>query len=104
MRVFQLFRPSSQRGVRCLRILLEYCMGLHCCRIILSCSFVPILPCIEAHFAWRVLSTSVDASRMLVVMALSWRRGGRPSNSSPDMRLASLSMRSVGLDSSASLG
>jgi hypothetical protein len=41
-------------------------MGLHCCRIILSCSFVPIFPCIEARFGWRVMSTSVDASRMLL--------------------------------------
>ena len=83
-------------------------MGLHCCRIILSCSLVPMLPCIEARCACRMLSAFVNASRVLVVMALSWQRGGRPSNSSPGMRLASLSMRSVGsfsgLDSSASLG
>ena len=83
-------------------------MGLHCCRTILICSFVPIVPCIEAHWAWRMLSTRVDASLILVEMALSWRRGGRPSNYSPGMRLASLRMRSVGsfrgLDSSASLG
>jgi hypothetical protein len=62
----------------------------------LSCAFVPICPCIEARWAWRVLSTSVDASLMIVVMALSWRRGGRPSNSSHGMRFASLRMRSVG--------
>jgi hypothetical protein len=83
-------------------------MGLHCCRTIVSCSFVPICPCIETRLAWRVLSTSVEASLMLVMMALSWRRGGRPSNSSPGMRLASLRIRSVGnfsgLDSSASRG
>ena len=83
-------------------------MGLHCCRAILSCSFVPICPCIETRLAWRVLSTSVDASLMLVVMALPWRRGDRPSYSSLDMWFASLRMRSVwslsGLDSSASRG
>ncbi len=108
IRLFQLFRPSSHRGARCLSILLEYCNGLHCFRTILSCSFVPTCPLIETRLAWRVLSTSVDASLMLVVMALSWRRGGRPSNYSHGMRLASLRMRSVGsfsgLDSSASLG
>ncbi len=105
MRVFQLFKPRSHRGTRCLS---EYCMGVHCCRTILSCSFVPMCPCIETRLAWRVLPTSVDASLMLVVMALYWLRGGRPSNSSPVTRLASLRMRSVGrfsgLDSSASLG
>ena len=76
-----MFRPSSHRGAKCLSILLEYCMVLHCCRTIFSCSFVPICPCNETRLAWRVLSTSVDASLMLVVMAFSWRRGGRPSNS-----------------------
>ncbi len=34
--------------------------------------FVPICPFIAARLAWRVLSTSVDASLMLVVMSLSW--------------------------------
>ena len=83
-------------------------MGLHCCRTILSCSFVPICPCIEARLVWRMLSTSIETSLMLVVMSLSWWRGGRPSNSRPGMWLASLRMRSVGslsgLDSSASHG
>ena len=51
-------------------------MGLHCCQTIMSCYVVPICPCIETRLAWRVLLTSVDASLMLVVMALSWRRGG----------------------------
>ena len=31
---------------------------------------LPICPCIEARFAWRVLSNSSEASRMLVVMSL----------------------------------
>ena len=84
-------------------------MGLHyCCRAILSSSFVPICPCIEARLVWRNLSTSIEAFLMLVVMSLSWWRGARPSNSSPGMWLASLRMRSVGslsdLDSSASHG
>ena len=83
-------------------------MGFHCCRIIFSCSFVPICPCIETRLAWRLLSTSADASLMLVVMSLSWWRGGRQSYSSPGMWLASLRMRSVGslmvLDSIASRG
>ena len=83
-------------------------MGWHSCRTILSCSFVPICPCIETRLAWHVLSTSVDASLMLLVMALLWRRGGRPSYSSPGIWLASLRMRSEGslsgLDSSASRG
>ena len=57
---------------------------------------MPICPCIETRWAWRVLSTSVDAFLMLVVMALSWWRGGRPSYSSLGMGLASLRMRSVG--------
>ncbi len=108
MSTFQLFIPNSHSGARCLSILLEYCMGLHCCRTVLSCSFVPLCPVIEARLAWCVSSTSVDASLIVVVMVLSWRRGGRPSNSSLGMRLASLRMRSVGnfsrLDSSASRG
>jgi hypothetical protein len=108
MRLFQLFRPSSHRGAKCLSILSEYCMGLHCCWTILSCSFVPIRHSTEVRFAWRVMSTSFDASRMLVVMSLFWWRGGRRSNSSPGMWLASLKMRSVGslreYDSSASRG
>ena len=32
-------------------------------------SFVPICPCIEARLAWRVLSISVEALLMLVVMS-----------------------------------
>ena len=83
-------------------------MGLHCCWTILSCSFVPICPCIETRLDWRVLSTSIDDSLMLVAMSLSWWRGGRQSYSSPGMWPASLRMRSVGslrgLDSSASRG
>ena len=74
----------------------------------MSCSFVPSCPCIEARFAWRVMSTSIDASRMLVVMSFSWWRCGRRLYSSPGLWLASLSMRSIGslrgLDSSASRG
>ena len=81
-------------------------MGLHCCRTILSCSFVSICPYIETRLAWRVLSTSIEASLMLVVMSLSWWTCIRQSYYSPGMWLASLRMRSVGslrgLDSSAS--
>ena len=91
-----------------LSISLEYCIGLHCCRTILSFSFVPLCPCFETRFALRVLSTSIDTSRMLLVMSLSWWRGGTRSYSSPGMWLVSLRMRSVGslrgLDSSASRG
>jgi len=108
MRLSQLFSPISHKVAKCLSILLEYCMGLHSCRTILSCSFVPICPCIETRLAWRVMSTSIDAFLILVVMALSWWRGGSPSYSSPCMWLASLRMLSVwslsGLDSSASRG
>ena len=108
MRLFQLLCPNSHRGAKCLSIFLEYCMGLHCCRIILSCSLVPICPCIEARLAWRVLATAVEAFRMLVVMSLSWWRGCRQSYSSLGIWLASLRMRSVGslsgLDSIASRG
>ena len=74
----------------------------------LSCSLLPICPCIKTRLIWRVMLTSVDASLLLVVMALSWRRGGRPSYSSHGMWLASLRTRSVGslsgLYSSASSG
>ena len=83
-------------------------MGLHCCRIILSCSFVPFCPCMEVRLVLRVSSTSVEASLMLVVISFSMRRDGSPSNCSPGMLLASRRMRSVGslrgLDSSASCG
>ena len=83
-------------------------MGLHCCRIILSSSFEPSCPCMEARLVCRILSTSVEASLMLVAISFSRRRGGRPSNSSPGMLLASRKMRSLGslrgLDSNASNG
>ena len=87
-----MFSPSSHRGAKCLSILLEYCMGLHCWRTISSCSFVLICPFIEARLPWRILSTSIEASLMLLVMSLSWWRGGRQSYSSPGMLLASLRM------------
>ncbi len=72
MRLYQFFIPSSHIGARCLSIFLEYCMGLHCCRTFLSCSFVPMCPCIVARFALRVLSTFSDAFLMLLVMSISW--------------------------------
>jgi hypothetical protein len=72
-------------------------------RLFQSCS-----PNFRGTFFWRALLTALDASRMLVAMALSWCRDGRRSNSSPGMLLASLRMRKVGslsgLDSSASYG
>jgi hypothetical protein len=87
---------------------LWYCIGSHCCRVILSYSFLPIWPCIIVRLSWRVLSTAFDDSRMLVAISLSCRRDGNLSNSSLGMALASLSMRSMGslrgLDSSASCG
>jgi len=70
-RLFQFFSLISHNGARCLSILLEYCIGLHCYRTVLSCSFVPICPYIEARFSGRALSTAIDASRMLVVMSVS---------------------------------
>ena len=100
--------PSSHRGVRCLSSFLEYCIDFHCCRTILSYSFVPNCPCSETLISWRALSTAFDASRMLVVMALSCWRGVRRAHFSPGTLLASLRMRSVGrlrgLDSSVSYG
>jgi hypothetical protein len=104
--LFHLCSPSSHRGAKRLRSFLEYSIGLHCYRIILSYSFVLICSCSEVHFPWRALSTALDAFWMLVVMSLSWWSGGRRSYYIPGMLLASLRMRSVGslrgLDSSAS--
>ena len=100
--------PSSHRGARCLRNFLEYCIGLHCCRIILSNSFVPICLCSDERFSRRASSTALEASRMMVVMSLSWWRGGMRSYSRLGTLLANLRMQSVGilrgLDSSASCG
>jgi hypothetical protein len=94
--LFQLCSPSSHRGAMCLNSFLWYCIGLYCCRTILSCSFVAICPCSVVRFAWRALSTVLDASRMLMVTSLSWWSGGMRSYSSPGMLLACLRMRSVG--------
>ena len=96
MRFVQEWSPCSHSGARCLRILLAYCMGLHCWRISLSCSFEPSCPWSEVRLCWRILSKSSEASLMLVVIWLSWWRDGRPSNSNPGMLLASLRIRSVG--------
>jgi hypothetical protein len=65
-RLLQSCSPSSHRATRWLSSLLEYCIGLHCWRTILSYSFVPSFPCSEGRFSWRALSTALDASRMLV--------------------------------------
>jgi hypothetical protein len=104
--LFYLCSPSSYRGATCFRSFLEYCIGLHYCRIIFTYSFVPFCPYSEVRFSWRALSTALDALWMLVVMSLSWWSGDKRSYSSPGMLLASLRMRSVGslrgLDSSAS--
>ncbi len=96
MRLCQLCSPCSHSGARCLSNFLEYCTGLHCCRAILSCSFVPNWPCSVVRLSWRVLSTAFDDSLMLVATSFSLWRDGNRSDSSPGMALASLSMRSVG--------
>jgi hypothetical protein len=84
------------------------CIGLHCFRTVLSCSFMPICSCSVVRLSWRVLSTAFYYSWMLVVISLSRQRDCRRSNSNPSKVLASLRMRSVGclrgLDSSASCG
>jgi len=106
--LFRLCSPSSHREARCLSSFLWYCIGLNFCQTILSCSFVSIRPCSVERFAWRALSTVLDASRMLMVTLLSWWSGGMQSYSSPGMLLACLRMRRDGslrgVDSSASCG
>ena len=43
-RLFQLCSPISHMGARCLSSCLEYYIGVHCSRTILSHFFVPICP------------------------------------------------------------
>ena len=43
IRAFQWVTPVSHSGARCLRSLLEYWMGWHCCRTSVSYFLVPIV-------------------------------------------------------------
>jgi hypothetical protein len=49
-RLFHSCSRNSHRGAKCLSSFVEYCIGLHCCRTILSYSFVPSGLCSEGHF------------------------------------------------------
>jgi hypothetical protein len=68
---FHMCIPKSHRGARCLSSLFESCIGLQCCRIILSNSLEPSCPCIVLRLFCRVVSTAVDASRILLAISLS---------------------------------
>ncbi len=98
----------SHSGARCLRILLEKWMDLHCCLISVSYSFVPMVHWMVCRFLRRVSSVACEAIRMVVAMALSQVRGGRLSRCRFVIVLAMRSTLSVGslsrLDSSASVG
>ena len=100
--------PVSHSGARCLRSLLEKWMGLHCCLISVSYSFVPMVHWMVCLFLWRVSSVACDAIRMVVAMALSHVRDGRLSRCRFVIVLAMRITLSVGnlcgLDSSASVG
>ncbi len=68
---FHLCIPNSHRGARCLSSLLENCIGLQCCRTNLSNSLEPSCPCIVLRLSCRMVSTAVDASRILLAISLS---------------------------------
>ncbi len=66
----------SQSGARCLSSLLEYCMGLQCCRTSFSYDVEPIWPYSVLLVCCIVWSMCCEAGRRVVAISFSlWRLG-----------------------------